>query len=144
MNDEQDLILYGNENNSFGDKICALILALAPLLQHYKGIVENAGFTVLILITPILLLRTLNKLNGGLHNKKCFIAIIPLVIFFFYTILDRDFNGMRLGYVLLMVWIFMCVSNGSINISYFFKIFLFFTSICVCNISNKISFIYHW
>ena len=96
MNDEQDLILYGNENNSFGDKICALILALAPLLQHYKGIVENAGFTVLILITPILLLRTLNKLNGGLHNKKCFIAIIPLVIFFFYTILDRDFNGMLL------------------------------------------------
>ena len=113
MDLEQDLILYGNENNSFGDKICALILAMAPLLQHYRGIVENAGFTVLILITPILLLRTLNKLNGGLHNKKCFFAIIPLVIFFFYTILVRDFNGMRLGYVLLMVWISMSIKTIS-------------------------------
>ena len=121
MNDEQDLILFGNENNSFGDKICALILAMAPLLQHYIGVVENAGFTALLLIIPMLLLHTLNKLNGGLHNKKCFFAIIPLVIFFFYTILVRDFNGMRLGYVLLMVWIFMGVSNGSINVSYFFK-----------------------
>ena len=121
MNDEQDLIFYGNENNAFGDKICALILALAPLLQHYKGLVENAGFTVLLLITPVLFLHTVNKLNIGLHNRKCLFAIIPLVIFFFYTILVRDFNAMKLGYVLLMVWIFMCVSNGSINISYFFK-----------------------
>ena len=28
---------------------------------------------------------------------------------------------MRLGYVLLLSWIFICISNGSINISYFFK-----------------------
>lgn len=121
MNDTQDLILYGNVNNTFGDKICALFLALAPLLQHYRGLVENAGFTVLLLITPVLFLHTVAKLKTGFHNRKCFIAIIPLVIFFFYTILVRDFNGMRLGYVLLMIWIFMCVSNGSINISYFFK-----------------------
>lgn len=121
MDLEQDLILYGNENKTFGDKVCAFSLALAPLLQHYKGLIENAGFTILLLITPILLLRTFGKLKVGLLNRKCFFAIIPLVVFFFYTILVRDFNGMRLGYVLLMVWIFMCVSNGSINISYFFK-----------------------
>ena len=121
MADRQDLMLYGSENISFGDKFCALLFALAPLLQHYKGIVENAGFTVLILITPMLFLRTYYKLKVGLVNKKCFYAIIPLIIFFFYTILIRDFNGMRLGYVLLLSWIFFCVSNGSINISYFFK-----------------------
>ena len=121
MDSEQDLILYGNENKTFGDKVCAFSLALAPLLQHYKGLIENAGFTILLLITPILLLRTLEKLKIGLHNRKCFFAIVPLVVFFIYTILVRDFNGMRLGYVLLMVWIFMGVSNGSINISYFFK-----------------------
>lgn len=121
MDDRQELMLYGRENTTFGDKVCALVLALAPLLQHYKGIVENAGFTVLILITPILLLRTFYKLKGGLINKKCFYAIIPLIIFYFYTILIRDFNAMRLGYVLLLSWIFICVSNGSINISLFFK-----------------------
>ena len=121
MNDEQDLILYGNENKTFGDKVCAFSLALAPLLQHYKGLVENAGFTILLLITPILFLRTIGKLKIGLHNKKCLFAIIPIIVFFFYTILVRDFNGMRLGYVLLMVWIFLCASNGSINIPCFFK-----------------------
>ncbi|MBR5082390.1 MAG: hypothetical protein IKX35_08135 [Bacteroidales bacterium] len=121
MEDRQDLMLYGSENTTFGDKVCALVLALAPLLQHYKGIVQNAGFTVLLLITPMLFLRTYYKLKMGLVNKKCFYAIIPLIIFYFYTILIRDFNVMRLGYVLLLSWIFFCVSNGSINISYFFK-----------------------
>lgn len=121
MDDRQELMIYGSENTTFGDKVCALVLALAPLLQHYKGIVQNAGFTVLLLITPILFLRTFYKLKGGLINKKCFFAIIPLIIFYFYTILIRDFNVMRLGYVLLLSWIFICVSNGSINISYFFK-----------------------
>ncbi len=119
--DRHVLMQYGSENTTFGDKICALVLALAPILQHYKGIIENAGFTVLILITPILFLRTFKKLDSGVVERKSFFAIIPLIIFYFYTILIRDFNFMRLGYVLLLSWIFICVSNGSINISYFFK-----------------------
>lgn len=119
--DRHVLMQYGSENTTFGDKICALVLALSPILQHYKGIIENAGFTVLILITPILFLRTFKKLDSGVVERKSFFAIIPLIIFYFYTILIRDFNFMRLGYVLLLSWIFICVSNGSINISYFFK-----------------------
>ena len=67
--DKQELMLYGSENTAFGDKICALVIALAPILQHYKGIVENAGFTVLILITPVLFLRTFDKLKEGLVNN---------------------------------------------------------------------------
>lgn len=114
-------MLYGSENTTFGDKVCALVLALAPLLQHYKGIVQNAGFTVLLLITPMLFLRTYYKLKAGVVNKKSFYAIIPLIVFYIYTLLIRDFNVMRVGYVLLLSWIFICVSNGSINISYFFK-----------------------
>ena len=121
MDDRQELMVYGSENTTFGDKICALVMALAPLLQHYKGVVQNAGFTVLLLITPVLFIRTLNKLDKGVVNRKSFYAIIPLILFYLYTILIRDFNFMRLGYVLLLSWIFICVSNGSINISYFFK-----------------------
>ena len=121
MDGRQELMLYGSENLTFGDKICALVMALAPLLQHYKGIVQNAGFTVLLLITPILLIRTFNKLDTGEVNRKSFYAIIPLLLFYLYTIIIRDFNFMRLGYVLLLSWIFICVSNGSINISLFFK-----------------------
>ena len=63
--DRHVLMQYGSENTTFGDKICALVLALAPILQHYKGIIENAGFTVLILITPILFLRTFKKLDSA-------------------------------------------------------------------------------
>jgi hypothetical protein len=120
-NDRQVLMQYGSENTAPGDKICALVFALAPILQHYKGIVENAGFTVLILITPILFLRTIKNMDSGVVSRKNFFAIIPLIIFYFYTIIVRDFNFMRLGYVLLLSWIFICVANGCINISYFFK-----------------------
>lgn len=121
MSNRHSLLLYGSENTSFGDKMCALVLALVPLLQHYKGIVQNAGFTLLLLITPVLLIRTINKLNKGVVNKNSFFAIIPLILFFLYTIFIRDFNFMRFGYVLLISWIFICISNGSINTSYFFK-----------------------
>lgn len=120
-NDRQVLMQYGSENTAPGDKICALVFALAPILQHYKGIVENAGFTVLILITPILFLRTIKNMDSGVVSRKNFFAIIPLIIFYFYTIIVRDFNFLRLGYVLLLSWIFICVANGCINISYFFK-----------------------
>ena len=83
-NDRQLLMQYGSENTAFGDKICAFVFALAPILQHYKGIVENAGFTVLILITPILFLQTFKKLDSGVVARKNFFAIIPLIIFYFY------------------------------------------------------------
>lgn len=120
--EKRQLIQYGSENDSWVDKICALVFALAPLLQHYKGLVENAGFTVLIFITPILLLRTFSKLLEGTVEKRSFFAIVPLILFYLYTLFIRDFNAMRLGYVLLLIWVFICISNGSINISYFFKI----------------------
>lgn len=140
-NDRQVLMQYGSENTAPGDKICALVFALAPILQHYKGIVENAGFTVLILITPILFLRTIKNMDSGVVSRKNFFAIIPLIIFYFYTIIVRDFNFMRLGYVLLLSWIFICVANGCINISYFFK---YVTRIAIlATIAIIIQFIYH-
>lgn len=121
MNDSQGILFYGDENKTLGDKFVALVLALAPLLQHYKGIVENAGFTVLLLITPILFLRTFEMFRKSAVNRRCLFAVVPLIIFFFYTVLIRDFNVMRLGYVLLLTWIFICVAGGCINISLFFK-----------------------
>lgn len=119
--DNKGLFLYGRENISFWDKLCAFVLVTAPLLQHYKGLVENAGFTVLLLLTPVMFVKTGESINKKLFNKKCFYALFPLLFFNVYTIIIRDFNVMRFGYVLLMCWVFVCIANGSFNLSLCFK-----------------------
>ena len=88
MDGRQELMLFGSENLTFGDKICALVMALAPLLQHYKGIVQNAGFTVLLLITPILLIRTFNKLDteNPFMQSSLYSSFIYILLLFVISI----------------------------------------------------------
>lgn len=67
-----DTVIYGLNNKSILDKICALLIALSPILQHYKGLYANAGVTALILISPYLVLKLLFRLKNGNYTTKYF------------------------------------------------------------------------
>ena len=97
----ESVISYGSWNEGFFNKLCALVFALAPILQHYIGIIQNAGFTVLILISPILILKFLVKISGNGINKECLVAIFPLILFELYTVVVHGVDASRLFYVLL-------------------------------------------
>ena len=117
----RSITAYGSVNNTVFDKICSFLLAVAPLLQHYKGIYENAGFTVLLAVFPILSMRFFQKRRSrqlSIHNLK---AILPLMFFEIYTALDHTISAPRLLYIAFMMWIFFCIASGCLNIALFLK-----------------------
>ncbi len=115
------LASYGTWNEGFFNKLCALVFALAPILQHYIGIIQNAGFTVLILISPILILKFLAKISGDGINKECLVAILPLILFELYTVVVHGVVASRLFYVVFLILLFLSITSGCVNISYFIK-----------------------
>ena len=117
----ESVISYGSWNQGFFNKLCALVFALAPILQHYIGIIQNAGFTVLILIFPILVLKFLAKISGNGINKECLVAILPLILFELYTVVVHGVVASRLFYVLFLILLFLSIASGCVNISYFIR-----------------------
>ena len=63
----EEIAGLGAEHTTVFDRICAFLLAMSPLLQFYKGPVRNAGFTVLLLVAPLFVLR----LAKGSRAKNC-------------------------------------------------------------------------
>ena len=92
----KQLVSYGEQYSTVLDKLCAFLLAISPILQHYKGIYENAGFTVLIIAFLILTLRLFSQ--GGIRkfNYSCFPAILPLLFFEIYTAIDHSASIVRI------------------------------------------------
>lgn len=108
----------GIEHHTILDKFCALMLAISPILQHYKGLYQNAGFTVLLFATPVLLLRLLAKHKA---SSRVMMALVPLLLFELYTVFIRSYSVSRLFYVLFIILIFFTVANGCVNTAHFLK-----------------------
>ena len=113
------LVCHGNTNNLFLDKLCALLLAISPILQHYIGLYENMGFTILIIAFFILSIRLIENRNKKIA-KNNLIAIVPLLLYNIYIAIDY-FETVRIIYAIFMIWIFICVAMGCVNTSYFLK-----------------------
>ena len=111
-----DLIHYGDDNNSVIDKISAFLLTISPILQHYQGFYINAGYSVLLIISPYILLKLLEKIYNKKINKKCFIAVIPVLLFQIYKVFDHTVNFNKLLYGIFVLIFFLAIAAGGINI----------------------------
>ena len=108
--------MLGRENTHFLDKVCAWLLVLSPILQHYMGIYENAGFTALLLVFPIITLRFFWKVSVGTIDKNCLSAVFPLLLFEVYSAFVHGVIVSRLLYSVFMIWVFFCVAAGCVNV----------------------------
>lgn len=115
------IVSYGSENNTILDHFCALLLAISPILQHYRGLYENAGFTVYLIVFPILCLRFLGKVRTGKYSSRCIMAMLPLLLYEFYTAIIHTSSVARILYILFMIFVFLCVACGCINVIYYLK-----------------------
>lgn len=115
-----EIVSLGSENQAATDKICALLVAVSPILQHYIGFYKNAGFSVLIIAFFLLSLRSVPDIKNGI-DLSSLKPILPLLLFEAYTVLDRSFQISRVMYVLFFIWVFICISIGALNVKYFFK-----------------------
>lgn len=117
-----ELGTYGVKNNSTLDKICAFALAVSPLLQHYKGLYVNAGYTIFFIISPYILLKLFVKVRYEKISAKCFIAALLLLLFQLYKIFDHTIGLNKLLYGLFMLVFILAIASGCINVRYFVKI----------------------
>lgn len=102
-------ILRTESKSSVVDKICAFLLVMSPILQHYQGLLRNAGFTILILLCPFLAIKVMNILK---KNIRISVAIIPLILYEFYTAFHIDaFSVMSLAYAAYIIILFLCVAT---------------------------------
>lgn len=141
VNDNAPEFKLGSEQISFADKLCALLLCLSPVLQHYVGVYKNAGFTALLLICPILFFRTVQTIRSKKINLYCIQAILPLLLYEMYSLL-KELSVGNLFYRTFMLFIFFAVSVGCVNIKLVAKY-----AVSVCDIGSVIiivqSFLYN-
>ncbi len=117
----QKIAMLGARNNSLADKLCAFLLALCPIIQFYKGIYQNAGFTVLILLFPYIAIKFIRVLNRDGIDKRCLTAILPMILFQAYKMVDHSINMNRILYGVFFIFLFLAVAVGCINVGYFIK-----------------------
>lgn len=116
-----DSLNYGKGYQQWIDKLNAFLLAIAPILQHYKGLYKNGGFTILIIVAGLAFFRFLSCAMGKRINRACIIAIMPLLIFQVYKTLDHSITASKTLYGVFMLAVFIEIASGTINAKYFVK-----------------------
>ncbi len=116
----RDLASSGGCTDSYIGMFCASVLAISPILQHYKGPIGNAGITVLVGLSPFIYLKLLLKLRTP--NLMHMGAIAPLMLFYLYKVLSHDTSLLEVMHAAVMVMYFIAVASGCINRIYFVKI----------------------
>lgn len=97
------------------EKICIVLLALCPLLQHYQGVFQDAGTVVMLLLFIFFGIRLLLK------KEWKFAAVLPLIIFSLYEIVNHGVGLMEISREALLLAYFVAAASGAINLRYFEK-----------------------
>ena len=119
----------GADKHTVFDAISAFLLAISPLLQHYRGVYRNAGFTVLLLVFPFILLRFGLVLRSGAMNRHCFYAVLPLIIFELYSIISHPSSIGSIVYSGFMLLIFLFIAAGAVNCRCIFRYSVFIAKV---------------
>lgn len=106
----------GCENTNIVDMLVALLLVTSPLLQHYKGIVVNAGILVLIACLPYVCLKLLFRFRS-LELKNTLI-VLPLALFQVFRIFAHGTTFMELAHGAVLCGYFIAIALGGINLKY--------------------------
>lgn len=125
-NEFSQLVIFGESNNWLPDKLCASLLAISPILQHYKGIFFNAGVWILILVFPYVFLRVALKLST--KPVQFMLVVFPLIIFQLYKLVDPDISFIKMAHIAVIIFYFIALANECININFFLKSITF---VCV-------------
>lgn len=112
--------------------LCAVLLSVSPLLQHYKGFYQNAGFSALLVCMFLLLLTVAHEViisKQGLldfgkalfqKNKKAILCALPLLVYFIYSAVNHGITFTKVLYGGFMVLLFFLITSGFVEISYVF------------------------
>lgn len=101
------------------DCICAVLLALCPILQHYVGLVFNAALTVMVVLVPYLLLRVIS--NWGKLQLPALRVVLVMIAYMFFRVVDHGTSITELGQSGVLILFFAIAALGCIDLKLFCK-----------------------
>lgn len=128
--DRAKFILENKQRIQILDKVCIILLALCPILQHYKGLFVNAAVTVLLIVTPYAILKMIGKRYIYLNDIR---FVLPLIIYFFYKVVDHGTTVTELGQAVIFTILVITISGGCLNTKYFIRVITIISLLaCIC------------
>ncbi|HML48158.1 MAG TPA: hypothetical protein PKE04_15555, partial [Clostridia bacterium] len=115
------LPVLGERNNLGIDKACAFLLAICPILQHYRGVYNNASSVILILLLPYVFFRFLGK------NTRRFAVVLPLVLSGLFETVNHGVTFAKFGREGLLICYFIVALSGVVNVRQFLKVSTYIT-----------------
>ncbi len=101
------------EKRNVGDMFIAIMLALFPLLQHYKGLIHNTAITALVVISGYLILRMIKDIPTVRFANIGF--ILPIVIYYLYRVVNHGTTITEIGQSLVLIVCLIALVLGKIN-----------------------------
>ena len=107
--------IFGNNSENVLDRIFTFLLALSPILQHYKGMIGNAGITILVVVLAYFL--------ATFFMRKCtfrtsiVFMMFPLICFSIYKAFIHEKSVMGIAQAGVIVLFYVLGAIGIINIS---------------------------
>jgi len=85
---------------TWADRLAVLLIALSPILQHYKGLFMNGGVTVLLLALPYVLLKIAAKAKISVPAVS---IILPMILFLLFKVIDHGTYIAEFGQVVFII-----------------------------------------
>lgn len=112
-----------NKKHVNPESFIALVLAVAPILQHYKGIYENAGFTAIMLAAVFIFYKLFYAVKHVVEAKSLtklqkdrLLAVIPILLFLGYTAINRGFSFSRILYAGFFGLVYIAIAMDCVDL----------------------------
>lgn len=115
------------------DILIALILSLVPILQHYKAFFINAGWSLLLLGTPLLVLRILFGFSSSTRiSKRSFILLLLMCCYYVYHLVDHGYGSGDLFKSVIILLYYCVIAMGYVDSERVRRIAQFIAVVNVC------------
>lgn len=108
-----------DEQISIIEKIAIILLAICPILQHYKGIYINAAVTVLLIVLPY---AAVKLIKGGRINLAQVGIVLPIIISYLFQVIDHGTSITEFGQAVVVMIVVIAIASGCFNTKYFIRV----------------------
>lgn len=118
MGEEAKTRIFGRQDVILGERFFAFLLAMSPILQHYKGPIGNAGITAISVSLLFYVMKGMmcGLMRGVLYRGKEIALVFPLMIFSLYKATVHGVNMMNLLHAFVIIAYYLLIAEGYINL----------------------------
>ena len=100
------------------EKLTIILIALCPILQHYKGIYINAAVSVLLLLLPYAFSTLVMK-----RYIDCSLVplVLPLAVNFLFQVVDHGTSVTEAGQAAVFIFYVIVLAAGGLSTTFFIR-----------------------